>query len=143
MRGRINHRHMLNGVSLADPASTYIREPPFFADFPVVPPPVADYLLNRKRRDLLEIETRRQITIEIERGNRDRARARLARPGAAGRRGRGFCSFAGLSSGRFSETPPLSISNCCRSLPTSGSSATLGCGRPASMSRPAWSARPA
>jgi ribonuclease E len=32
----------------------------------IVPPPVADYLLNRKRRDLLEIETRRQITIEIE-----------------------------------------------------------------------------
>jgi ribonuclease E len=32
----------------------------------LVPPPVADYLLNRKRRDLVEIETRRKITIEIE-----------------------------------------------------------------------------
>ena len=32
----------------------------------LVPPPVADYLLNRKRRDLVEIETRRKITIEVE-----------------------------------------------------------------------------
>jgi ribonuclease E len=33
----------------------------------VVPPAVADYLLNRKRKDLVEIETRRKIVIEIER----------------------------------------------------------------------------
>jgi len=32
----------------------------------IVPPAVADYLLNRKRKDLVEIETRRKITIEIE-----------------------------------------------------------------------------
>ncbi len=32
----------------------------------VVPPAVADYLLNRKRRELVEIETRRSIVIEIE-----------------------------------------------------------------------------
>ena len=32
----------------------------------VVPPAVADYLLNRKRKDLVEIEGRRKITIEIE-----------------------------------------------------------------------------
>jgi ribonuclease E len=32
----------------------------------VVPPAVADYLLNRKRRELVEIETRRNIVIEIE-----------------------------------------------------------------------------
>jgi ribonuclease E len=32
----------------------------------VVPPAVADYLLNRKRRDLVEIEKRRSITIEIQ-----------------------------------------------------------------------------
>ncbi len=32
----------------------------------VVPPAVADFLLNRKRRDLLEFENRRRITLEIE-----------------------------------------------------------------------------
>ena len=32
----------------------------------VVPPAVADYLLNRKRRDLLEFETRRRISLEVE-----------------------------------------------------------------------------
>jgi ribonuclease E len=32
----------------------------------IVPPAVADYLLNRKRKDLVEIETRRKIAIEIE-----------------------------------------------------------------------------
>ncbi len=32
----------------------------------VVPPAVADYLLNRKRKDLVDIETRRNIVIEIE-----------------------------------------------------------------------------
>ena len=32
----------------------------------IVPPAVADYLLNRKRRELVEIETRRNIVIEIE-----------------------------------------------------------------------------
>ena len=33
----------------------------------IVPPAVADYLLNRKRRDIVEIEQRRNIAIEIER----------------------------------------------------------------------------
>jgi ribonuclease E len=32
----------------------------------VVPPAVADYLLNRKRKDLVDIETRRKIVLEIE-----------------------------------------------------------------------------
>jgi ribonuclease E len=32
----------------------------------IVPPAVADYLLNRKRRDIMELETRRSIIIEIE-----------------------------------------------------------------------------
>ncbi len=32
----------------------------------IVPPPVADYLLNRKRRDIVEMEKRRRICIEIE-----------------------------------------------------------------------------
>jgi ribonuclease E len=32
----------------------------------VVPPPVADYLLNKKRRDIVALEKRRNITIEIE-----------------------------------------------------------------------------
>jgi len=32
----------------------------------IVPPAVADYLLNKKRRDIVELENRRNITIEIE-----------------------------------------------------------------------------
>ncbi len=32
----------------------------------VVPPTVADYLLNRKRRDIVELEKRRDIVIDIE-----------------------------------------------------------------------------
>jgi len=32
----------------------------------IVPPAVADYLLNKKRRDIVELENRRNITIDIE-----------------------------------------------------------------------------
>jgi ribonuclease E len=32
----------------------------------IVPPAVADYLLNRKRRDIVELEKRRDIIIDIE-----------------------------------------------------------------------------
>jgi len=32
----------------------------------IVPPAGADYLLNKKRRDIVELENRRNITIDIE-----------------------------------------------------------------------------
>jgi ribonuclease E len=32
----------------------------------IVPPAVADYLLNKKRRDIVELENRRSIAVEIE-----------------------------------------------------------------------------
>jgi ribonuclease E len=35
----------------------------------IVPVPVAEYLLNRKRKDLLELENRHNVTIVIEGSN--------------------------------------------------------------------------
>lgn len=68
-KGRVPSADML-GLGFLRKLSLEALKPDIAAVRGVVPLPVADYLLNRKRRDLLDLENRHSVTIAIE-GDRE------------------------------------------------------------------------